>query len=74
MISTLSSTIALRTASATASGVVVPISGGVLAPASANIPASRTKPGETSETPIPRGARSVRRPSAKPRRPNLVAL
>ena len=31
-------------------------------------------PGETIETPTPRGSRSARSPSAKPRRPNLVAL
>ena len=44
------------------------------APDSANIPASRTNPGETIETPTPVPARSARRPSAKPRSPNLVAL
>ena len=41
--------------------------------ASANMPASRMKPGRTTETPTPCGRRSSRSASANPRRPNLVA-
>ena len=36
-------------------------------------PASLTKPGKTTLTPMPRGSTSSRRPAANPRRPNLVA-
>ena len=43
-------------------------------PVSANMPASRTNPGATSDTPTPLGASSSRSASAKPRRPNFVAL
>ena len=66
--------IARTTAAATRSGVVVPRPAVLLAPDLANIPASRTNPGETTETPTPVPARSVRSASAKPRSPNLVAL
>ena len=65
--------IAVTTASATYSGVVVPNPGGGFAPLSWNIPASRTKPGVTSDTPIPRFHMSSRNPRAKPRSPNFVA-
>ena len=74
MISTLSLRIAVSTAFATFAGVVVPTPGGGFAPESWNIPASRTKPGETIETPTPCGCMSSRKPKAKPRRPNFVAL
>ena len=47
---------------------------GSSAPASANMPASRMKPGMTVVTPTPLPRRSMRRPAAKPRRPNLVVV
>ena len=47
---------------------------GSLTPASANMPASRMKPGKMAETPTPLACRSARSAAAKPRRPNLVAL
>ena len=72
--STLSRSIARTTAAPTAAGVEVPRPGGAFAPASANMPASRMKPGATIEEPTPLPCRSVRRPSEKPRSPNLVAL
>ena len=65
--------IARITPSATCSGERVPTPRGSVAPESANIPAPRTKPGSTTETPTPALRRSSRRQSAKPRRPNLVA-
>ena len=46
---------ARSTALATFCGVVVPIPAGAGAPESAIIPASLTKPGETTETPTPKG-------------------
>ena len=73
-ISSLLRSIARTTAAETSAGVDVPRPGGGLAPDEANIPASRMKPGETSETPTPFRARSTRSPSANPRSPNLVAL
>ena len=54
-------------------GLRVPTPGGSLTPESANMPASRMKPGNTQETPTPVPCRSVRSAAAKPRRPNLVA-
>ena len=42
-----------------ARAVPVPMPGGDFAPESANMPASRMKPGETSETPTPLGPRSA---------------
>ena len=72
-ISARSRRMALTTASATAPGVTVPTPHGRLVPVSANMPASRTKPGDITETPMPLPRRSARNPPAKPRRPNLVA-
>ena len=43
-------------------------------PLSAKIPASAIGPGLITDTPIPVPRRSSRKPKAKPRRPNLVAL
>src|SRR5581483_9105574 len=61
------------TPAATFSGVTVLTPKGSLTPVSANIPASRTKPGKTTEAPTPDRYRSQRSPLAKPRSPNLVA-
>ena len=65
--------IASAVARPTRSGVTVPTHGGSRTPASAYMPASRTKPGDTTETPTPAARRSSRSASAKPRRPNFVA-
>ena len=58
---------------ATSSGVLVPTPGGSTAPESANMPAPRTIPGNTHETPTPCSSRSCRSPSEKPRSPYFVA-
>ena len=65
--------IAEMTARATSSGDRVPTPGGKKARESANIPASRMKPGRITETPTRWGRRSSRKPSANPRNPNFVA-
>src|SRR5262245_14481794 len=73
VISAGSSRIARSTASATCSGLRVPAPRGSVIFVSANIPASRMKPGEIVVTPTPVPWRSSRNPSEKPRSPNLVA-
>jgi len=64
---------ARTTAAPTSSGVRVPTNGGSFVPDSANMPASRMKPGKTVETPTPVPCRSSRSPRANPRSPNFVA-
>ena len=70
---TRSRSIARRPRRRPAAGVPVPTPGGAFGAVSANIPASRSTPGVTTETPTPVPRRSSRRFSAKPRRPNFVA-
>jgi len=62
------------TALPTSSGVRVPTPRGSFTPLSANMPASRMKPGNTvvAPTPVPRS--SSLRAKLNPRRPNFVAL
>jgi len=52
---------------------LVPTNGGSFVLDSWNMPASRMKPGSTTDTPTPSPRRSSRSPWAKPRRPNFVA-
>jgi hypothetical protein len=61
-------------ARATSSGLRVPTVEGSSAPAMANMPASRMNPGMTVVTPTPLPRRSMRRPAANPRSPNLVVV
>ena len=65
--------IACTTALATSSGERVPTPGGSFTSESANMPASRMKPGNTHDTPTPPSCRSVRSAAANPRSPYLVA-
>lgn len=74
LISATSRSTARVTPATTCRGDTVRMPAGGFAPVSANMPASRTKPGWTIETPTPVPCRSWRSPSAKPRRPNSVPL